>query len=52
MKLQTAAAIAALGVALSGCATIVDGVHQSVSVSTTPVEGAACTLKNSEGLGF
>ena len=36
MKLHTAAAIAALGVALSGCATIVDGSSQSVSVSTTP----------------
>jgi len=52
MKFQIGAVSAVLGVALSGCATIVDGVHQSVSVSTTPVEGATCTLKNSEGTWF
>ncbi len=52
MKIQTIAAIAAMGAALSGCATIVDGTKQSVSVSTTPVEGAACRLTNSEGTWF
>jgi hypothetical protein len=30
----------------------VDGSTQSVSVSTTPVQGAACTLTNSEGTWF
>jgi len=52
MKIYAFAATAALGIALSGCATIVDGSTQSMSVSTTPVQGAACTLKNSEGTWF
>jgi hypothetical protein len=52
MKIQAIAAIAALSAALAGCATIVDGSSQSVSVSTTPVQGAACTLTNSEGTWF
>ena len=52
MKIQTIVAIAAMGAALSGCATIVDGSKQSVSVSTSPVQGAACTLHNSEGTWY
>jgi hypothetical protein len=52
MKIQTIAAVAALGVALSGCATIVDGTTQAMSVTTTPVQGAACTLTNSEGTWY
>src|SRR4051812_19743980 len=52
MKIQAIAAIAAMGAALSGCATIVDGSSQSVSISTTPVQGAACTLTNSEGTWY
>jgi hypothetical protein len=52
MKVQTIVAMAAIGAALSGCATIVDGTKQSVSVSTLPVQGAACTLHNSEGTWY
>jgi hypothetical protein len=52
MKIYAFAATAALGIVLSGCATIVDGSTQSVSVATTPVQGAACTLTNSEGTWF
>ena len=52
MKIQAIAAIAVLGAAVSGCATIIDGTKQSVSVSTTPVEGANCTLTNSQGTWF
>ena len=52
MKIWTVAAVAAFGAALSGCATIVDGTTQSMSVSTTPVQGAACTLTNSEGTWY
>src|SRR5215472_6591915 len=52
MNIKNVAAIAALGVAVSGCATIVDGTKQSVSVSTTPVQGADCTLTNSEGTWY
>jgi hypothetical protein len=46
------AALAALGFALSGCATIVEGTTQSVSVTTTPEQGAECTLANSQGTWF
>lgn len=49
MKLTSLAAVAAIGVAVSGCATIIDGTTQSVSVNTTPEQGAACTLTNSQG---
>ncbi|HEY4115180.1 MAG TPA: hypothetical protein VGM17_14085 [Rhizomicrobium sp.] len=52
MKLTAFAALAALGVAVSGCATIIDGTTQSVSVNTTPEEGAQCTLVNSQGTWF
>lgn len=40
MKMTGIAAVAALGVALSACATIVDGTTQSVSINTKPEEGA------------
>lgn len=52
MKLTAVAAVAALGAALSGCATIVEGTTQPVSVNTTPVEGAQCTLTNSQGTWY
>jgi hypothetical protein len=52
MKLNAFAAVAALGIALSGCATIIDGTTQSVSVTTTPEDGAACTLVNSQGTWY
>lgn len=52
MRILTIVAIAATGIALSGCATIVSGSKQSVSVSTLPVQGAACTLHNSEGTWY
>ncbi|MFL5239060.1 MAG: hypothetical protein ACJ8EL_15950 [Rhizomicrobium sp.] len=49
MKLSAVAALAALGAAVSGCATIVEGTTQSVSVNTAPIIGAQCTLINSQG---
>ena len=49
MKFYASAAISTLSILASGCATIVDGVHESISVTTTPVQGAACTLTNLEG---
>src|SRR5579864_5337474 len=52
MKIYPLAALAALGVALSGCATIIEGTTQSVSVNTTPEQGAQCTLMNSEGTWY
>ncbi len=52
MKFTGIAAVAAFGVALSGCATIIDGTTQSVSVNTKPEEGAGCTLTNSQGTWY
>ncbi|MBV9570723.1 MAG: hypothetical protein JO056_05735 [Alphaproteobacteria bacterium] len=52
MKSTAFAAVAALGIALSGCATIVDGTTQSVSVTTTPEGGASCALTNSQGTWY
>jgi len=49
MKSTTLAAVAALGVALSGCATVIKGTVQPVALSSPPVEGANCMLYNSEG---
>jgi hypothetical protein len=49
MKLQAVAAVAALGVALTGCASIMTGTTQTVSVTTIPVSGAECTVKNGFG---
>jgi hypothetical protein len=52
MKINHTAAIVAAAVALSGCATIVEGTTQSVSVNSTPVDGAKCTLVNSQGTWY
>src|SRR5205823_13650534 len=38
------AALAALGAALSGCATVIKGETQTVSVASPPAEGARCAL--------
>jgi hypothetical protein len=34
---------------LMGCASIVGGVNQSISVATAPVDGAKCSLENDKG---
>ncbi len=52
MKFTAVAAVAALGVCLCGCATVVNGTTQSISVNTAPVSGAACTLTSSEGTWY
>ena len=44
MKWIVVAAVAAMGVALSGCATIIKGEAQTVSVSSPPVWGARCAF--------
>jgi len=49
MKTSTFAAVAALGIALSGCATVVKGTSQSIAVTIPPVEGANCTLSSPQG---
>ena len=52
MKLFAVAALAALGATVSGCATLVEGTTQSVSVSTSPVQGSQCALINSQGTWY
>lgn len=37
---------------LTGCASIVDGEHQSISVETPPITGATCSLENNKGVWF
>ena len=44
MKVFAVAALAALGAALSGCATIIKGETPKVSVTSPPAEGARCAL--------
>jgi hypothetical protein len=52
MKFASLAAVAALGVVVSGCASIVEGTTQSIAITTSPQPGAKCTLKNSEGTWY
>ena len=52
MKITTLAAVAAMGIAVSGCATIVQGTTETVSVNSIPEEGASCSLHNSEGTWY
>ena len=47
-RLFIAPLVVAGALSLTGCASIVDGTHQSVTLNTTP-EGAHCTLQNSKG---
>jgi hypothetical protein len=42
-------ALAALGASLSGCATIIKGEMQTISVATPPVEGARCVFYGADG---
>lgn len=37
---------------LTGCASIVSGHQQSISVTTDPVQGANCTLENNKGTWY
>jgi hypothetical protein len=52
MKILPIPALFAVGVALSGCATIINGTTQSMSLTTPPAEGAMCELRNTEGTWF
>src|SRR6476646_8876548 len=49
MKLKVIAALAALGAALSGCASIVEGTTQSIAITSPPTDGAKCVMTSSEG---
>lgn len=47
-----AATILVASFTLGGCASVVNGVNESVSVSTSPAKGAVCKLSNSKGTWF
>ena len=49
MTIKVIVAVAIVGAAVSGCATIIKGPSQNIAINTTPVDGAECTLHNSEG---
>jgi uncharacterized protein YceK len=46
------AAMLVAGTILTGCASIVNGTHQSVSVHTGTIPGATCELENNKGKWF
>lgn len=45
MRIAQLLALVLLGFALSGCATIIKGTTQSISVATPPANGAMCERK-------
>jgi hypothetical protein len=45
---QVVAVVAAMA-AVTGCASVVDGSTQTISIATTPVSGASCTFANKRG---
>jgi hypothetical protein len=49
MTYRLVAAVAAAGLLLSGCASIVRGSSQSILVTTPPTTGASCILASKEG---
>jgi hypothetical protein len=49
MKILDVAAVAAVGLGLAGCATMVTGSSEDIAVLTPPVSGASCVLSNEEG---
>ncbi len=52
MKIIRSAVICSIAVSasmLGGCASIVDGTTQAITVSTPPITGATCVLKNNKG---
>lgn len=48
-KLLLLSCCSSILISMTGCASIVNGQSQSVSVSTTPVYGATCSLENNKG---
>jgi hypothetical protein len=49
MNFKPLVAMAALGVAVSGCATVVSGTSQTIAITTPPATGAICTLTGGDG---
>jgi uncharacterized protein YceK len=51
-QLQLKTLLYAYAVVVSGCASMISGTNQSLSVSTTGCPGATCQLKNSKGTWY
>ncbi len=51
-KIIISVLISSLFCLLSGCASIVSGTNQSLSIKTPPVTGANCKLQNDKGIWF
>jgi hypothetical protein len=51
-KIISMTAICVTVMQLSGCASIVNGTNQSISVKTVPITDANCDLKNNKGEWF
>jgi hypothetical protein len=49
MRTPRLVAAALLAISVSGCATILEGTTQKISVTTPPASGAACVLTNERG---
>jgi hypothetical protein len=48
MRVSAIAALAACGMAVSGCATIIKGTTETVNVTSPPVRGARCVLTTAD----
>ena|SRR5947209_13014047 len=51
MKLQGIAALAAVGFVASGCATVFEGLHQNISVATSPGDAACNFERQGQSIG-
>ncbi|MBS0273569.1 MAG: energy transducer TonB [Proteobacteria bacterium] len=49
MKFDSVAALLAVGVSLSGCASVIKGSSQAIAIATPPTTGANCVLTSKEG---
>jgi hypothetical protein len=49
MILRSLVAVALVGTALSGCASIIKGQSQEIAITTPPATGASCTLTSPRG---
>lgn len=49
MRIHSMAALGLAAISLSACASITKGTSQSVSINTSPVQGANCTLQAPSG---
>lgn len=51
-KLSSISLISLIAIIFTGCASIVSGRTQSVSVNTDPIKGASCKLENNKGAWY